>query len=179
MPKYQYKPTYFGARKVKADVVGQALEQLDATGSLTAKRVVDAARPEGAPLHPEFEWDDPKAAEAYRENQARSLIRAIEVIVEAQGPEQPREIRPAFIHVPAQVPHQEGTYVPSAILATQPDQILRALEEALRYLAAAEKPVHFLRRLLEGRGDTVEAQLALAHEGFHLIRDALEGLKVA
>lgn len=43
-------------------------------GALTPSAVVDAARPEGHPLHSRFEWDDTVAAEAHRRQQARQLI---------------------------------------------------------------------------------------------------------
>lgn len=81
---YQFKP---GARiKAKAQVVGEELERLDAEGNLTAKSLVDVSRPEDAPLHNEFEWDDSIAAEAYRESQARCIIRSIEIVREEKPP---------------------------------------------------------------------------------------------
>lgn len=175
--KCQFKPTYWGPRTVPADVIGHELARLEATGGLTAKRFVDEARPVDAPLHVLLEWDDLKAAEAHRESQARLIIRSIEVIHEPKGPAQPKEIHPAFIHVPDRNAQAEGRYVNSTLLAENPDQLQRALEEALRYLASAEKSVHFIRRLLEGREDSVAGQIALAHEGFHLVRAALEGLQ--
>lgn len=45
-------------------------------GRLRPEDVVEAARPVGAPLHSRFQWDNTKAAEAYRVWQARHLIRA-------------------------------------------------------------------------------------------------------
>jgi hypothetical protein len=41
---------------------------------------VDEARPEDAVLHPVFTWDDPVAAEKYREIEARTLIKRVRVI---------------------------------------------------------------------------------------------------
>ena len=67
-----------GARlKTDAQTVGEICEKLERNGGLTAKRLVDESRPEDAPLHKEFEWDDATAAEAYREEQARYIIRSI------------------------------------------------------------------------------------------------------
>ena len=40
----------------------------------TAHAVLDDARNEDSPLHSYFEWDDSKAAERFRLNQARALI---------------------------------------------------------------------------------------------------------
>ena len=67
-----------GARlKTDAQTAGEICEKLERNGGLTAKRLVDESRPEDAPLHKEFEWDDATAAEAYREEQARYIIRSI------------------------------------------------------------------------------------------------------
>jgi hypothetical protein len=51
----------------------------DEHGKLTPKLVVDEARDPKHPLHNRFEWDDGIAAERYREEQARGLIRLLRV----------------------------------------------------------------------------------------------------
>ena len=74
---YEWKP---GSRHgVGANTAGAVCEQLEAAGGLTAKSLLDASRPEDAPLHSEFEWNDSVAAERYREDQARSIIRHLTV----------------------------------------------------------------------------------------------------
>ena len=65
--------------KVDAQVAGEMCEKLEKEGRLTAKNLLDANRPEDAPLHDEFCWDDEQAAELYREEQARKIIRCIVV----------------------------------------------------------------------------------------------------
>jgi len=81
----EYRPRE-GARlsAEQAQVVGEELETLPA---ITAQSVVEAARPEEARLHPFFEWDDVRAAELYREEQARHLIRSVNVIFVDDGEE--------------------------------------------------------------------------------------------
>lgn len=70
---YEWKST---ARiKVDANVAGQIFEELEQTVGLTAENLLNASRNENAPLHNEFEWDDDIAAEEYRKEQARYLIR--------------------------------------------------------------------------------------------------------
>jgi len=65
---------------VDADVAGRALEEMVMRhGVLTPSIVVEESRPEDAPLHDEFEWDDAVAAQQYREHQARYIIRSIVV----------------------------------------------------------------------------------------------------
>ena len=60
--------------KTDANIAGQVCEGLAAENRLTAKNLLDVSRPEDAPLHKEFEWDDGKAAEKYREAQAGHII---------------------------------------------------------------------------------------------------------
>jgi len=46
---------------------------------ITPQIVVDESRPEDAPLHSRFEWDDEVAGEAFRRQQAAQMIRSVEV----------------------------------------------------------------------------------------------------
>jgi hypothetical protein len=59
-------------------------------GSLTPENVLDASRVETAVLHKLFNWDDAKAAEHYRLQQARTILNNIEVKVISNG--QPKQI---------------------------------------------------------------------------------------
>lgn len=68
--------------KISADVAGKVMEELAEGPGLTAQNLVNVSRPESAPLHSCFEWDDSVAAEHYRENQARHIITSIELIRE-------------------------------------------------------------------------------------------------
>ena len=69
------------AAQANPQVIGETLAKLadDAKGELTPKAVVDAARKKTHPLHAHFEWNDALAAEAYRLDQARNLIRIVRV----------------------------------------------------------------------------------------------------
>lgn len=68
-------------RKADADILGPAFEAIKKAGPLTAESVLAAAKP-GTALHRFFEWNDKKAAHEYRLEQARRLIRSIEVVIE-------------------------------------------------------------------------------------------------
>jgi hypothetical protein len=74
-----------GSKAVKAGVAGHELERIrsESNGQLHASTVVEESRAEDAPLHPVFEWDDGKAADEYRKNQARQLISSIRVVYES------------------------------------------------------------------------------------------------
>ena len=98
---YKYK---HGARiRTHAQVAGEVCASLEERGELTPKSLVDVSRPEDAPLHDEFEWDDSKAAEAYRETQASYIIRSIEVV-----PEQTEHEVRAFVSVPNEPTMDDG-----------------------------------------------------------------------
>lgn len=77
--------------------VKQALENLASSGMLKPSEVVNAARDINSPLHAHFEWDDGDAAEKWREEQARQLIRSITIEVNAGEP----TIVRAYVSLPA------------------------------------------------------------------------------
>lgn len=54
-------------------------------GRLTPDQVVEAASDPASPLHDQFEWDDSVAAVEYRRDQARTLIRSVNVKIEVGG----------------------------------------------------------------------------------------------
>ena len=72
-----------GARApLPAAVVGAELERIrqKVGDAFTPANVVDAARPVKSPLHPAFEWDDSVAAEEWRREQARYMIRCVVLV---------------------------------------------------------------------------------------------------
>ena len=68
---YQFKTNFF---KTDPNIAGKVCEDLAREGRLTPKDLVEVSRPEDAPLHNEFEWDDQKAAELFRQRQAHKII---------------------------------------------------------------------------------------------------------
>lgn len=78
---YQWK---HGSRiDLDPQAAGEELERIRTwnNGRLEPLNVVEASRDAGAPLHTAFEWDDGKAAQSWRLEQARYVIRSVEVIV--------------------------------------------------------------------------------------------------
>ncbi len=79
---YSWKP---GATlKLDPQAAGEELERIRVhnNGRLESHSVVEEARPETSPLHKAFEWDDTKAADAWRVEQAGYLIRHIAVSIQ-------------------------------------------------------------------------------------------------
>jgi hypothetical protein len=78
---FTYKYRVPGIVKVPVEVAGKVCQDIiDLEGAITPKRLVDVSRPEDAPLHGEFEWNDNVAAEKYREEQARQIIKNIIIV---------------------------------------------------------------------------------------------------
>ena len=72
---YKWKPN--SRIGINAETAGAVMDGLEQRGALTAKNILDESRPTEAPLHNEFEWDDVKAAEEYRLQQARHIINCL------------------------------------------------------------------------------------------------------
>ena len=70
--------------RITKDVVSTIAALEDRRGRLTPEQIVDEARPEDSILHPCFEWDDSKAAESWRIEQARDLIKRVKIMVEIE-----------------------------------------------------------------------------------------------
>lgn len=76
MAAFEYSYKLPGIAKVDAQIAGEVCMSLkESEQGLTPKTLVEASRPDDAPLHDEFEWNDSVAAELYREKQAGHLIR--------------------------------------------------------------------------------------------------------
>ena len=83
MKKYKFK---VGLLKISPQVAGERLEHLyEKHSKITADIIVDDARDEKAVLHPIFEWNDRKAAEEHRKQQARRLLTDITITVEKES----------------------------------------------------------------------------------------------
>lgn len=67
----------FQISKKFAQPAGEIMAELEAEDKLTAEELVNVSRPEDAPLHDYFEWNDAIAAEKYRVRQGNYLIEAV------------------------------------------------------------------------------------------------------
>jgi hypothetical protein len=80
---------------ISAALIQRTVEKLEREhGVCHPAMLVKAARPKRSPLHDLFTWDDADAAERWRIEQARRVIRTIRVIHGNQP-----EVAPAFVHV--------------------------------------------------------------------------------
>lgn len=135
-----YKWKTGSQHKVPASVAGAEMDRLTEEGRLTPADLVEDSRPEDAPLHDEFEWDDSIAAEKYREGQASAIIRHLTVQIEANNEQY--QVRQYFIV-------QKGTneYEPIQLILKDEDKTAMLLDQAKRELQAFKAKYACLKEL--------------------------------
>lgn len=100
-----------------ATIIGQEIVRM---GKPTPKQIVEAARPDNSPLHRFFTWDNAGAAESWRIEEARILVRSISVrIINRDGEEVP--VR-AFHLLPSEDVPNEQRYTHINVIRDDPDK---------------------------------------------------------
>lgn len=122
---YKWKLPNF--HKTDPNVAAQVMNELAADGKLTRQNLVDVSRPEDAPLHQEFEWDDTKAAEEYRKEQAKVLIHHLVIEQEDRPQEYPQRV---FFNIQSEGPK----YEPIDVIITRKDSMEALRKQCLRDL---------------------------------------------
>lgn len=129
--------------KGDAQKSGELFEQLSATEEgLTARTLLDANKPEEAPLHNDYEWNDTKAAEEWRLHQSRHFINSIAIIIAMPDKEEPELVR-AF-HIVSEA-HK---YEPISAIVNEPNKYEILLNNALSELEAFKRKYNTLKELL-------------------------------
>lgn len=122
-----------------AQVAGEMCTKMEADGTLTAQNLVDVNRPEDAPLHGAFEWNDTQAAENWRVHQARHIINSIVLVTEDTEAE---PVRYFFKVEPA-----EANYESLPVIVRNEDKYASLLKTALRELSAFQKKYRQIKEL--------------------------------
>lgn len=147
---YDWAPSSRMPAGVDPQITGELLERVQEQngGIITPHAVVDAARPTSSPIHSAFEWDDWRAGELYRQEQARGLIRSVRVLVNVQNAET-QPVR-AFLNV--KMTEQGSGYVAVREALTTPayrDQILVDALAELKAWQARYKQLNELAGIFE------------------------------
>lgn len=122
---------------ITAQIAGEELARIQQQhGELKPPTIVDEARPKDALLHPAFEWDDFVAAELHRQDQARHLIRAVQVVKENNEPQS------VYVHI-----NKTGSYLPIETVVTREDLYEDAYRAACSRINEAQKALAELERL--------------------------------
>lgn len=122
-----------------AQIAGEMCAQLESEGRLTAKNLLDANRPEDAPLHGVFDWNDSTAAESWRTHQARNVINSLVVVAEQAEP-----VRGFF-----KIERSESTYHSLSTIIRSESKTEALLREALGELEAFKRKYNTLKQLTD------------------------------
>lgn len=130
-----------GVIPVDAQTAGEEFARIyEKNGRLDAENVVVESRPESAPLHACFEWNDMVAAEEYRKSQAMTMIRMITVKAPVKGSQESVPVR-AYINT------KESAYLPLTVVLESPELREELLNTALQELKAFQKKYATLKLL--------------------------------
>jgi hypothetical protein len=108
---------------------------------VTAQEMLTSARPKGSPIHHLFEWDDRVAAEGFRLEKARYLLRAMVVEHYIESTKKTIEVR---THVFS--PKEQG-YISIRRALTDEERRTELLEQALKELRCWRKTYKDLSEL--------------------------------
>lgn len=132
---YQWKtPGFYPvSAQTAADEINRIYQK---HGELNPSYLVDESRAESAPLHGCFEWRDDVAAEEYRKDQARHMMRNITVV---SSTEKMQNVR-AFVSV-------QKAYHPISVVLKDEERMRELLETALRDLRSYREKYKHLAAL--------------------------------
>lgn len=125
-----------------AAIIGKRIKELmtDYNQEVTPPQVVEDAKSRKSPLHKYFEWNDTKAGEQWRLQQARVYMGAIVEVVIVK--DEPIEVR-SFYHVK----NEEGddVYVGVETVSKRPDYTSQLIDDALQYISYLNNSLIVLR----------------------------------
>jgi len=136
--------------------IAHELKSLERDGRLLPADVVNAARPTNSPLHPHFDWDDSSAAEKYRLDQARTLIRSVQTEVRVTNGVQ--FAVPVYVRDP-RAQNAEAGYVS---VASKPSRDL-SVEIARNEIRAAIAMMRRAEKISAAMGVAEQFEMAVQH----------------
>jgi len=149
--QYTWKNGAVQLRKLRLDaqVIGEEIERLRVTNGkhFDNRLVVDAARDPKSPLHRAFDWDDVKAGERWRLQQAAYLIRSVEVCIVT--PEQEERVTRAFVSTSNNQEPRAKHFTSTEYAMSDPELRGEVIRQALRELAAFKRKYAELSELVE------------------------------
>ena len=151
---------------VQAQVIGEYLFELAGVkmGTLTAREVLDFARPQNSPIHNYFNWDDSMAAECWRVQQARLVINHLVLVRIVDGRE--KSIKAFFnVGIPEEDSEEERrVYVTSEVVAHSEYFRQQVIERALGELKAWQIRYREYKELAIIFGAIKEVQQSFKHQ---------------
>ena len=105
---YAWKKGYHA--RVSAQAAAEVCSDLEAQDALSSENLVEVSRPESAPLHGAFDWDDAVAGENWRKFQAGTIIRSLVIVSETDDGVPAEPVR-AFFSIKLTEPNYESLHV--------------------------------------------------------------------
>ena len=138
--------------KVSPQVVGETIEIISHknNGTILPKQLVDEARDHNSPIHECFDWDDSRAAESFREMQARDLLRTIIIMDQPTATGEVSTVR-AFhsIVIESRPNEKESTaYMPINVVLSNNNYRQQIIDRALRELEEWKEKWNLYNELL-------------------------------
>lgn len=132
---------------ITAQAMGDTLAAIAGAnaGRIIPSVVVEESRPEEAPLHAGFTWDDAVAAEMHREDEARRMIRSYVVVRQDHRGRDVEEI--ANVSVARPFDADGPAYMPARQAMEDPDLRARIVAYAQRQLEGWEARYGHLQEL--------------------------------
>lgn len=131
----------------KADATTVANEIKSIGDEITPKQIVDYARNENSELHKCFTWDDTKAAEKWRLQEARQVVCQLQLVtVGNDEKEEPTPLRVFY-----KTDNSEG-YKPTQLIVQNMDEygkLLAKAKEELQTFKAKYKAISELEKVFE------------------------------
>jgi len=125
--------------------VGDELTRIKDTksGRFKPEDVVRKAKAKRSVLHQYFDWDDSTASAKYRIEQAKYLIRCVQVVVVTETMDEPRAFR-AFVSIERDNSH---SYMDTQTVLSDSELRAQMLESALKELASFKQKYKDLTEL--------------------------------
>lgn len=131
--------------KANPQAVGEQMEMLAASESgLTAETLLEANKPEDAPLHNDYEWNDTKAAANWRFHQSRHFMNSL-VTVHVDESSTDEQAEPLIVR--AVFPTGQSHYEPLSAIVKEQSKYDKLLETAFRELQSFKKKYETLKEL--------------------------------
>lgn len=138
---YSWKAGAIQIRKLRLDPqqIGEEIERIRVSKGrhFDNAHVVEAARSPSSPLHRAFTWDDTEAAAAWRIEQAKYLVRSVDVRIVT--PERKEIVTRAFVSTASESAPQEKRYTSTEYAMGDPELRAQVVRQALRELAAIKR----------------------------------------
>lgn len=149
------KCSWKSGSRIKADPneAFGVFESLRKSEGLSPRSLVEASRPDGTVFHGEFEWNDEKAAEEYRINQASHIIRSFVIVHEA--PKTDEKAEPQTIEVRAYLPthnkeeESRGTYESLDVIVRDDNMRMRMMKDCLSEIKWVQSKYRKLQDIVE------------------------------